>query len=279
MPNDLFFFFPSFPLRFLPLGAGAVVEVSTSSKEAAVLLLPDGASRTDLRRKKKFRDYALKHARAWYVFVNGDLERMVDNGDLYLVTGTDKSLSWSVAAVQNQSEDCKISLKLKAAQVGSAGTSCFWEWETANSFADSGPRPLLADTERSENQTVFLRGFKVAISSSPLKKAATAISIADSKPAAIIPKPGGSLFSQSRPGGLFRGSTRSTRAGAVDSEALIDASAEYFPANPKVRYRSHGRYNGANGCTRITILHPQLMTTFSIVYVSLTTGLDWVLTS
>jgi hypothetical protein len=162
-----------FSHNFLPLGAGAVVEISTSSKEAAVLLLPDGASRTDLRRKKKFRDYTLKHARAWYAFVNGDLERMVDNGDLYLVTGTDKSLSWSVAAVENHSEDCKMSLKLKAAQVGSAGTSCFWEWETANSFVDSGPRPLPADTERTENQTVFLRGFKVAISTSPLRKAAT----------------------------------------------------------------------------------------------------------
>ncbi|KAJ7763781.1 hypothetical protein B0H16DRAFT_455555 [Mycena metata] len=218
---------------FLPLGAGAVVEISTSSKEAAVLLLPDGASRTDLRRKKKFKDYALKHAQRWYTFVNGDLERMVDNGDLYLVTGTDKSFSWSVAAVENHSEDCKISLKLKAAQVGSAGTSCVWEWETANSFADSGPRPLPADGERTENQTVFLRGFKVAISSSPLKKAATAISIVDSKPADILSKTGGSPFSQSRPGGFFRSSAGSARGGAVDDEESIDASAEYFPANPK----------------------------------------------
>ncbi|KAJ7339211.1 hypothetical protein DFH08DRAFT_650453, partial [Mycena albidolilacea] len=119
----------------------------------------EGASRTDLRGKKKFRDYALR----WYAFVNSDLGRMVNNGDLYLVTGTDKSSSWSVAAFENHSEDCKLSLKLKAALVGSTGASCFWEWETANSFANSGPRPLPADGERSENQTVFLRGFKVPI--------------------------------------------------------------------------------------------------------------------
>ncbi|KAJ7020467.1 hypothetical protein C8F04DRAFT_1014296, partial [Mycena alexandri] len=137
---------------FLPFGAGAVVEISTSSKETAVLLLPDGASRTDLRPKNMFRDYALKHAQRWYAFVNGKLHRMVGNGDLYLVTGTDKSSSWSVVAVENHSEDCKISLKLKAAPIGSAGTSCVWEWETANSFADSGPRPLPADGERAENQ-------------------------------------------------------------------------------------------------------------------------------
>ncbi|KAJ6588036.1 hypothetical protein B0H19DRAFT_1366768 [Mycena capillaripes] len=221
------------PLRFLPLGAGAVVEISTSSKEAAVLLLPDGATRTDLRRKKKIRDYALKHAQRWYAFVNGDLERMVVNGDLYLVTETDKSFSWSVAAVENRSEDCKISLKLKAAQVGSAGTSCFWEWETANSFADSGPRPLPTDGERTENQTVFLRGFKVAISTSPLKKAAMAISVVDSKPSDILSKIGGSPFSQSRTGSFFRSSGAPVRGGADVDQESIDASAEYFPADSK----------------------------------------------
>ncbi|KAJ7719775.1 hypothetical protein B0H14DRAFT_625435 [Mycena olivaceomarginata] len=60
---------------FLPLGAGAVVEISTSSKEAAVLLLPDGASRVNLRPLKEFRDYAIKHAQCWYEFVNGNLRR------------------------------------------------------------------------------------------------------------------------------------------------------------------------------------------------------------
>ncbi|KAJ7186024.1 hypothetical protein C8R46DRAFT_852420, partial [Mycena filopes] len=78
--------------------------------QAAMLLLPDGASRWDVRRLKRFRDYALKHAQSWYEFVNGSLERMVESGDLYLVTGFDKSTSWSLAAVENESQDCKISL-------------------------------------------------------------------------------------------------------------------------------------------------------------------------
>ncbi|KAJ7255941.1 hypothetical protein C8J57DRAFT_1019608, partial [Mycena rebaudengoi] len=82
---------------FLPAGAGAVIEVSTNSKETAILLLPDGASRWDLRTMQVFRDYALKHAPNWYEFVNGDLGRMVGSGDLYLVTGVTKSTSWSVA--------------------------------------------------------------------------------------------------------------------------------------------------------------------------------------
>ncbi|KAF7362530.1 Cell division control protein [Mycena venus] len=221
---------------FLPFGAGAVVEISTSSKETAVLLLPDGASRTDLRPKNIFRDYALKHAQRWYEFVNKKLHRMVGNGDLYLVTGTDKSSSWSVAALENHSEDCKISLKLKASQVGSAGTSCVWEWETADSFADWGPRPLPA--ERSENQTVFIRGFKVAIRSSPLKKSAKAISIVDSKPSDILSKTGSSPFAPSRPtgtGGLFRSPAPHGIGGASKNEASV---AEHLPGSPEQSTRA-----------------------------------------
>ncbi|KAJ7825821.1 hypothetical protein B0H14DRAFT_2210228, partial [Mycena olivaceomarginata] len=96
--------------RRLGVDAGAVVEISTSSKETAVLLLPNGASRANLRPLDKFRNYAIKNAQRWYEFVNGSLERRVENGDLYLVTGMDKSSSWSIAAAENQSEDCNISL-------------------------------------------------------------------------------------------------------------------------------------------------------------------------
>ncbi|KAJ7687202.1 hypothetical protein B0H14DRAFT_3055905 [Mycena olivaceomarginata] len=130
---------------FLPLGAGAVVEISTSSKETAVLLLPDGASRTDIRRKKRFR---VTH-----------LERMVDNGDLYLVTGTDKSAS--------------------RLPFGSAGLRAH----------GNGKRPILcglrskanSDRGQARESTVFLRGFK-------------AISIVDSKPSEILSKGGSSPF-------------------------------------------------------------------------------------
>lgn len=173
-------------IRFVPVGAGAAVEISASSNEMVVLLLPGGASRTNLRPLQKFRDYALKNAQWWFAFVNGRLQRMVGNGDLYLVTGTDKSSSWSLAGVHNHSENCRVALRLKAMQVASAGTSCAWAWETSSSFANFGPRGGPGDEGRTENQTVFLRGFKVAIRSFPLRKSATALSIVDSKPSNIL---------------------------------------------------------------------------------------------
>ncbi|KAJ6478122.1 hypothetical protein C8R47DRAFT_944930, partial [Mycena vitilis] len=82
---------------FLPVGAGAEIEVSTDSKRAAVLLLPDGASSWDLLALQRFKDYAAKNTRNWYKFVNGRLGWMVANGDLYLVTGVTKSSSWHIA--------------------------------------------------------------------------------------------------------------------------------------------------------------------------------------
>ncbi|KAF7345414.1 Cell division control protein [Mycena venus] len=156
---------------FLPFGAGAVVEVSMNSKETGLLLLPDGASRWDLRREQLFRDYAMKHAHSWYAFVNGNLQRRAGNGDLYLVTGVTKSTSWSVAAIENQSGEGQISLKLKAAQFGNAGATCSWEWENAGSSVDSGPRRHPGEENWRENQTVFLRGFKVAVRVKPLRRA------------------------------------------------------------------------------------------------------------
>ncbi|KAJ7483220.1 hypothetical protein FB451DRAFT_1555253 [Mycena latifolia] len=185
---------------FLPLGVGAVVEVSTNSKQTGLLLLPDGASRWDLRPQQLFRDYALKHAQHWYAFVNGELRRMIGSGDLYLITGVTKSTSWSVAALENQSGDGRVSLKLKAAQFGTAGTSCAWEWESASSSVDSGPRRRVGEESWGDNQTVFLRGFKVALRSTPLRKSPKALSIVNSKWSEVISKSIFMPFSQPRSG-------------------------------------------------------------------------------
>ncbi|KAJ6568301.1 hypothetical protein DFH09DRAFT_918123 [Mycena vulgaris] len=187
---------------FVPAGAGAVVEVSTKSKETAILLLPDGASRWDLRPMQIFKDYALKHGQSWYEFVNGVLGRMIGDGDLYLVTGVTKSSSWSVASLENQSGDGNVSLKLKAAQVGAAGASYGWEWERASSSFNSGPRRYPGEESWQYNQTVFVRGFKVALRSTltRLRRDPKLLSTVSSKWGDLASKSTYLPFSQSRPG-------------------------------------------------------------------------------
>jgi hypothetical protein len=172
--------------------------VSTNSKQTGLLLLPDGASRWDLRRQQRFRDYALKYAHNWYAFVNGSLERMAGNGDLYLVTGVTKSTSRSVAAVEDHSGEGKITLKLKAAQMGNVGATCAWEWESAGSSVDSGPRRRPGEDGWRDNQTVFLRGFKVAVRTTPLRRAPKILSIVQSKWSKVESKGTFIPFSQPR---------------------------------------------------------------------------------
>ncbi|KAJ7767976.1 hypothetical protein DFH07DRAFT_313414 [Mycena maculata] len=224
---------------FVPLGAGAVVEVSTNSKETGLLMLPDGASRWDLRPHQVFRDYAIKHAQSWYMFVNGPLGRMVGNGDLYLITGVTKSTSWSVAAISNSSGDGKVSLKLKAAQVGAAGASCAWEWEHSSSSVDSGPRRHPGQESWRDNQTVFLRGYKVALRSMPLRRAPKVVSIATSKGSNVLSKSTSVPFSQTRsiPGPSNNLSRNAPRASGSDSasdsdESMVDYSPKlYHPSD------------------------------------------------
>ncbi|KAJ7227927.1 hypothetical protein C8J57DRAFT_199087 [Mycena rebaudengoi] len=155
---------------------------------------------------------------------------MVESNALYLVTGVDKCSSWSVAAVENQSEDFRVSLKLKASQLGSAGTTCAWEWETASSFADSGPRRLPGEELWDDNQTVFLRGFKVAIRPTPLKILNKALSIVDSKPSEILSKSGFIPYSGPSSGGtssFYRSPTQPNGLSNSDDSEYI----EYFPTS------------------------------------------------
>ncbi|KAJ7193800.1 hypothetical protein GGX14DRAFT_323101, partial [Mycena pura] len=132
--------------------------------EVAMLLLPQGASRCNLRFLERFRDYALANGVQWYSFVNGSCGRQVENGALYLVTGVDKSTSWSVASVENHAGSGQISMKLTAALASSAGVSYKWRWQAENSASvASGPYINSGEEDWTNNQTVFLRGYKVVV--------------------------------------------------------------------------------------------------------------------
>jgi hypothetical protein len=157
--------------------------------------MPDGASRINLRFLEKFRQQALKHAQNWYAFLRR-LGCMVENGELYLVTGVDQSSSWIVGAVENQSQDGTISLKIKAAQVGSASGSYTWQWETSGAFTDSGPHRLPGEDSSAPNQTIFLRGFRIVVHSVG-KKIPQAIPVVDSKPLTFLSKRWFTSFVQS----------------------------------------------------------------------------------
>ncbi|KAJ7148442.1 hypothetical protein C8R43DRAFT_857385, partial [Mycena crocata] len=136
------------------------VKVSTKLKQTALLVLPDGASSFDSRSLNVFRDYALKHAHDWYMFVNDDLQRMLGSGELYLVTGVTKSTSWGITAVGGSSGAEKVDLNFKAAHCSGETTR---EWESCSVAFHTGPYRRPGEEYWEDNQTVFIRGFKVAV--------------------------------------------------------------------------------------------------------------------
>src|SRR5882762_8018505 len=98
---------------------------SSAATEGAILLLPDGAYRTDLRgRKVNFRQYAIQNALRWYQFANQHLDREIPNGSLILVTGCDMASSWGIASFSDVSSDVEVELTFYPSHRGT------YLWET-----------------------------------------------------------------------------------------------------------------------------------------------------
>ncbi|KAJ7777811.1 hypothetical protein B0H14DRAFT_3587146 [Mycena olivaceomarginata] len=213
------------------------------------------ASRINLRFLDIFRQQALRHAPRWYAFLKS-LGYMVQNGELYLVTGLDNSSSWIVGAVETESQDCNISLKLKAAQIGSAGASYAWQWETSGAFADSGPRRPPGENPSTQNQTAFLRGFRIAVRSVAWTKISQAIPVVDSKRLTFFSRAWFNSFVQPRSLGSIAGSTNTDQHNSQTEEA--DAvefppatTRPYHPADAINNYLLNARslhvYHGSKG--------------------------------
>lgn len=117
----------------------------------------------DLRDLKSFHDYGRKNAVYWYEYVNGTLGRMVENGSLYLVTGCDKASSWAVASFSNKSADNNVSLSFNAIQVPESRASYNYSWETHSSASVRIGPVRRNDEEITQNQCVFIRGFKFSV--------------------------------------------------------------------------------------------------------------------
>lgn len=86
----------------MPEEVGSGLSFRSSATKGALLILPEGAKRIDHLQHVRFAEYAAKHARSWYKYVNGPSEAYgVPNGALYLINGYDKARTWGVASFKN----------------------------------------------------------------------------------------------------------------------------------------------------------------------------------
>ena len=75
-------------------------QFTLSSREGAVLILPEGAECCHLRNERPFLEAATQHAVDWYTFAEQRLGRIISHDSLYLITGFYKARSWSLPAYQ-----------------------------------------------------------------------------------------------------------------------------------------------------------------------------------
>lgn len=173
----------------VPASVSAGYSFTSASSEAAILTLPEGASRQDLLCVNKFRRHAIENTIHWYEFVNGVLGREAPNGSLYLVTGCDKSTTWGIASVARVTEANALSLKFTAARFIEANAECTYSWETyCPATVRIGP-DLHSGPARLQNQCNFLRGFKLTVREGPmaaLKGHTKVSSILNTQPSSIF---------------------------------------------------------------------------------------------
>lgn len=133
-----------------------------SSNEGALLVLPEGADRHDVQDLRPFFEQASRHAATWYRFAEETLGRIISHDSIYVITGLHKAQSWGLATYQNEQGDGDFTTRFTTgAGVGGNGVArCRWE-TTRNMDWRAGPSNGLGLA----NQTMFIRGFKVALRS------------------------------------------------------------------------------------------------------------------
>ncbi|KAJ7642607.1 hypothetical protein DFH06DRAFT_1213993 [Mycena polygramma] len=199
----------------LPVTGGGSIELSCSSTQGAALLLPHGASSSDLLPLEVFRKYVLQHAKSWFAFV-ANLGRPVDGLNLYLVTGCDKASSWGVATFSRSSNAGEVSMKFGPSGIAHGHAQYSWDKSLYTyGFAQAGPRYLAGGQLSGENQCVFVRGYSVAMRNifiSAVKGPLQVEPVAGSSKAVYDSIAGGSGGRWGRPGG---GSSQSKLRGVI----------------------------------------------------------------
>jgi len=138
--------------RHLPLRGGGGFQFTSTTAEGAILCLPDGGCREDLRDRGSFLEQALKHGLQWYEYTNITRKRLAPNGSLYLITGCDKAASWGIASFSDRSGGDELSLKFTAAQIASGSTSYAYKWETSSpAIVRVGPTTRDWETQQVQN--------------------------------------------------------------------------------------------------------------------------------
>ncbi|KAI9456083.1 hypothetical protein HD554DRAFT_220011 [Boletus coccyginus] len=140
--------------------SGLEYEFTLSSSEGALLILPEGAERHDLRNHHLFLEAATQHGTDWYRFAEERVGQIIANDSLYLITGLYKTTSWSLAAFEKTAGTAEYPAQFRVSQAGGDNIAATYTWDTTRAL-DWRVGPM--DKYEIPNQAVFIRGFKIAL--------------------------------------------------------------------------------------------------------------------
>ena len=129
-----------------------------TSSEGAILILPEGASLSELEDKVllgEIRGYAARFAPEWCKSAQG-------RDTLYLITAVFKSKSWALGAFSRGSDGREILVHRR-----SCGDSFSYRWESELNVDN----PVTPINNSYLNQAVFIKGFKMTVRTQGAKKA------------------------------------------------------------------------------------------------------------
>ncbi|KDR69292.1 hypothetical protein GALMADRAFT_160575 [Galerina marginata CBS 339.88] len=134
------------------------ISFSTTAREGALVVLPEGGSREDLKSTSRLTEHINKNAVKWYnhIFNHGLSEAITfPNASLYLITGCDKAKSWSAVSIPREPADSgkKIEMTYRV------GDSSPW-----NDDALARAKSFNPEEEKDKNFCVFVRGIRISLS-------------------------------------------------------------------------------------------------------------------
>ena len=148
----------------------------SSASEGAVLAMPSATFQSNLNDLDRFYQHIGTHAESWYRYANGPgMGRRLDNGDLCLVIGCDKTTSWGIATFSNSLDQTTSRLQFRPVESSSGDPGCSYVWEHSGT-ADSprvGPDRAAtsalgtqAEARSLQNQCLFVRFLSLKLSDS-----------------------------------------------------------------------------------------------------------------
>ncbi|KAF4617390.1 hypothetical protein D9613_006177 [Agrocybe pediades] len=173
-----------------PTSNAPLISFQVQEGDGSVVVMPEGAISQDLENVSKFRSYAASNLENWYRYANVTRGREIENGELRLVIGCDKTTSWAIAAVPRQNQ--VTTLHLRTARDNQRYPFLPYSWDSSGfGQARAGPtkyrNPKDADnTPPKLDQCLFVRTMNLKLGINEWSNSSDSMPASTSSPSSAL---------------------------------------------------------------------------------------------